>query len=253
MTSEKLRRHFETYYTPERTVISVCGSFNKDEILEVIDKYYSGIKYGGNPPVFSPAVYHPGIRTVKKPYSQNQMIVGFEGLKINDGNRYTAHLLSTILCNSNSSMLFQRLREKLGIVYEVTAEHINYMEAGAFAIFTAHSKEDEETVIREILDITDNFSRRVTDRELAIAKELVISNFVMGLEDIPDSCSVNGKQIMFTGNLRNIDEDIQKFSDVTAAQIKEFADGLFDRSRISLCVAGRTQSRKLYKDILGGV
>lgn len=65
------------------------------------------------------AVYKGGEYRENKSLEQVNLILGFPGVSVLDGDYYTAHVLSTILGGGMSSRLFQEIREKRGLVYSV--------------------------------------------------------------------------------------------------------------------------------------
>ena len=194
------------------------------------------------------AKYFPGITTVKRKFMQNQLVIGFPGIPLGDKRREDSLLISSILGSASSSRLFQHLREKLGLVYSVDSFSVSYLKSGVFAVNMGLNEKSEEQAIRETLRIISEFSKTVTEKELSRAKEQAVAGFVMDLEGIAARTSRNGRNLLLYGRVISEDDVIKNIRSVTLEDIRKTANEIFDFSKISLCVAGKTKSKKAYKE-----
>ena len=249
VTKESLQAHIAKFYVPERTVISICGNYDEKSVLEICKKYFADLKNTGfdlNPVC---AEYSPGVATVKKSVMQNQLILGFPGVSLKDKRREAALLISSVLGGASSSMLFQHIREKLGLVYSIETACVSYLESGVFTVAMGLNEKSEETAINETLKIISDFSNTVTEKDLARAKEQSVTGFVMELENISARAARNARNLLLYGKIAPEDEIIRNIRSVTLDDLCETANEIFDFSRISLCVTGKTKSKKAYKEI----
>lgn len=249
VTKESLQAHIAKFYVPERTVISICGNYDEKSVLTICKKYFADLKNTGfdlNPVC---AEYSPGVATVKKSVMQNQLILGFPGVSLKDKRREAALLISSVLGGASSSMLFQHIREKLGLVYSIETACVSYLESGVFTVAMGLNEKSEETAINETLKIISDFSNTVTEKDLARAKEQSVTGFVMELENISARAARNARNLLLYGKIAPEDEIIRNIRSVTLDDLRETANEIFDFSRISLCVTGKTKSKKAYKEI----
>ena len=253
VTKESLEAHMKKFYVPERTVISISGNFDEKSALRICKSYFADLKNTGFElnPVY--AEYNPHTVTVKKSVTQNQIILGFPGIALGDGKREAALLISSILGNTPSSRLFQHIREKLGLVYSIETACVSYLKAGVFVVSLGLNEKSEEKAITETLKIISEFCETVTEKELARAKEQSVTSFVMDLENISTHASRNGRNLLFYNELIPQDEVINSIRAVTLDDIREVAAEIFDLSKISICVTGKTKSKKAYKEIINSI
>ncbi len=251
-TADDLRERHKKFFAPERTVISICGHYNKDEMLKVIDKYYSDSEDTGFDIISTKAEFKSKVTTVERDFRQNQIILSFPGIDNFDKRKYAALLLSNMLGASTSSKLFQRLREELGLVYSVDCYNTAIGKAAIFSICAGLSPGDEKEVIEETKKIIADFCNTITEKDLSRAIEQAVSGFVMGLESSSSRASRNSRQILLYGKIASDEETINAYRSVTLEDIKDVAHSIFDMSKASLCVAGKVKSNKYYYDILGG-
>lgn len=249
VTKESLQAHIAKFYVPERTVISVCGNYDEKAVLAMCKKYFADLKntgFGLNPVYVE---YNPSIATVRKSVMQNQLILGFPGVCLRDKRREAALLISSILGGASSSKLFQHIREKLGLVYSIETACVSYLDSGVFTVAMGLSEKSEETAINETLKIISDFSNTVTEKDLARAKEQSVTGFVMELENVSARAARNARNLLLYGEITPEEEIIGNIRSVTLDDIRKTAGEIFDFNRISLCVTGKTKSKKAYKEI----
>lgn len=250
VTKESLAAHMKKFYVPERTVISISGNFDKNVAIEICKKYFSDTENTGftlNP---VSADFKPDIIPIKKDFTQNQLILGFQGVPLGTKNRERALLISSILGGTPSSRLFQHIRENLGLVYSIDTSCVSYLKSGIFTVCMGLGEKSEEKAITETIKIISEFADTVTEKELARAKEQSVTGFVMDLENPASHASRNGRNMLFYNREISEDEIIKNIRAVTLEDIKKTASEIFDMSRISLCVAGKVKSEKAYREII---
>lgn len=249
-TKESLTAHMNKFYVPERTVISLSGNFDKDAAIEIIKEYFSdevNTDFSLDP---ASAEFHPGIVTVKKNFTQNQILLGFKGVPAGTEKREPALLISSILGDTPSSRLFQQIRENLGLVYSIGTSCVSYLRSGVFKVFMGLNEKSEEKAISETIKIIAEFADTVTEKELARAKEQAVTEFVMSLENLSSHASRNGRNLLLYNKEITEDEIIKNIRAVTLEDIKETAREIFDMNKICLCVAGKVKSKKTYEKII---
>ena len=250
VTKQTLTAHMDKFYVPERTVISISGNFDEKAAVEICKNYFSDKENTGfalNPICTD---FHHDIVPIKKDFSQNQLILGFEGVASGTKHREPALLISSILGGTPSSRLFQQIRENLGLVYSIDTSCVSYLRSGIFIVCMGLSSKSEEKAISETLKIISEFADTVTEKELARAKEQAVTGFVMDLENPSSHASRNGRNTLYYGREITEEEVIRNIRAVTLEQIKETASQIFDLSKITLCVAGKVKSKKAYAAII---
>ena len=250
VTRESLIAHLEKFYVPERMVISLSGNFDEEKAVEICKSYFSEMKNTGFGIAPVPVEYNKSITVIKKDFMQNQLILGFPGIKLTDKRRHTLSLISSILGSASSSRLFQRIREELGLVYSVDSASVSHLDAGVFIVCMGLSGKSEKKAIAEALEIISNFPETVTEKELDRAKEQTVASFVMSLESVSSLASRNGRNVLLYGKAVSEDEVVKRIRSITLDELKKTASEILDISKISLCAAGKVKSAKTYNQIL---
>ncbi|NCB64283.1 MAG: insulinase family protein, partial [Clostridia bacterium] len=183
ITPETLREHVERHYVPERTILSIAGSFDREQTLSEAGRLFGGFERRGTIRSQERAAYLPGIILKEKDVEQNHLCLGFEGFPAVDDRKYALSVISNLLGSGMSSRLMQRLREEHGLVYSVETFVTDYRDAGVFGVYAAYSSEAEDEVLSHIMEELRLIrSEGITEDELRRAKEYFKTGLVMALE-----------------------------------------------------------------------
>lgn len=251
ITREKLKAHMQKFYVPERMIVTVSGNFDEETVLEICESYFGGMENRGNSVVYPTAVYQPQIITVEKDFSQNQLILGFNGVSLeNKRECRIADYISSILAGSSSSRLFQNLREKLGLVYSVDSTNACHPKTGLMLIDMGLSRKSEKKAIRETLKILEAFPSDITEKEVAVTREHIVSSFVMGSESVTARASKNARSLLNYGFIEPDESRIDAIRSVTADEVRGLSGKIFDLKNISLCAVGKVHTQEEYRDFL---
>lgn len=251
MTGAWLKEYKRTHYVPSRIVVAVAGSF-EDSILEEIAKRFSTLEpLTLKPP--KPASYRSAFTLKKKATEQNHLILAFPGLDDQDPRRYPMQLLSSILGGGMSSRLFQEIREKRGLCYNIYSYGSCYAETGIFAVYTALNHEQEADALSAIKAVLQDFTEHgVTQDELDRARELSKANVLMGLESTTAHMNHLARGILQTGSILSPEEIISAYDAVTREDIQRLAAETFDWSQLAFSAVGKVQGETFYREILEG-
>jgi predicted Zn-dependent peptidase len=153
--------------------------------------------------------------------------------------RYAANLLDIVLGGGMSSRLFQEVREKRGLAYSVASALNSYRLGGSETVYAACAPKNLGRVIEVTLRELKKLKRDgVKPRELAWAKENLKGNMVLALESTVSRMSSNARQEFYFDRVVTSEELVERVEAVTAAEVGEEAERLFDGRFLSLAVVG---------------
>ena len=184
---------------------------------------------------------HKGTRLTffHKNTKQTHIAFGFHSIKRDHRLRYAASLLNIILGGNMSSRLFERLREKKALCYDISSSVRKYKDAGAFTIHAGidNSKflHASEEVINELKDVKEN---RVTKDELYRAKEYLKGQLLLALEDTSSRMLWLGEKIVSEGKAPAVKEILRNVEKVSVEEIKEAANIIFQKRKLNLATVG---------------
>ena len=155
--------------------------------------------------------------------------------------------MNTILGGSASSRLYRKLRDELGLCYDLESFDMTYADTGLFGIGAAMSAENEKPALEAI---TAELRRFLDDgpspAELDRAKAQAESGAVLALESSLARMRALGNGELFLGGAPGIDELLERYAAVTREDVLALARRLIDFSRLSVAALGEVQSREEY-------
>ena len=249
-TAEAIRRYMDEKYLPERTVIGISGSFAREEFLAAVQEYFGADESKGQTVTFEELPFKPGYYLKAMPTEQNHIMLSFRGVSTGSEELYPLHLATFILGSGTSSMLNQRIREQLGLVYSVDTWLGTYVNGGYAAVSMSLGEQNEEKAITETIKIIGSFADGITQRQLDIAKEKVISALIMGGENPQSRFSSNGRTQLLLSKFITDDEIIDAIRGISLERVKEVCKKHFDLSAVAFTAVGKVKSEEEYRKIV---
>jgi predicted Zn-dependent peptidase len=234
-----LRQHVDTFYRPERMVISIAGNFDEQQAIDQITTSISGLKPGA-PRKESIAPAMKRYRAVKhKDIEQAHISIATDGLKITDHGRYAFAILDLCLGGNMSSRLFQEVREKRGLVYTINSFRESHRANGLFGVYAGASPKHVNTVIQLI---SEEFLRMkeegFTEPEINRAKIQLRSELLLGLESMRNRTTRNAYGELFYERQLSVEEICTDIDKVTDKQVRDLANKLLSAEYLSMIVVG---------------
>ena len=138
MTIDHIRAFRQSQYRPERLALTVVGGDRDEPVLEHLQSLFQGYtltpKPGDSTKIGkpkAPKATGPQVRVVPHSDNQLQMQLSFHAPGEWEEQAVATELLSYILVDGYSARLPFRLREELGLVYDVSATHTAFNDRGS--------------------------------------------------------------------------------------------------------------------------
>ena len=247
---QDFRGYMEKFYVPERMIVGVTGNFNREEMLSKIEEYFGSLKCTDNPFEGYELPFRKSITLKKMDTEQTHIALSFKGIPMEHQDLYALQVCMFILGTGTSSMLNQRIREQLGLVYSIDSWLGRYLGGGYITVSMSLGTQSEEKALNETLSIIKNFSRNVTERQVEIAKEKLISSLIMSREQPQSKLSAMGHSLLFHGRFIEDDEIINKIKKVQLSDVTRVAEEYLKLSDMSFTAVGRVRDETEYREIL---
>ncbi|MBR3948343.1 MAG: insulinase family protein [Clostridia bacterium] len=244
------REYMKKFYVPERMIVGVTGNFNREEMLSKIEEYFGSYVCTENPIESYDVPFIKGMTLKKMDTEQTHIALSFKGIPLEHEDLYSLQVCMFILGTGTSSMLNQRIREQLGLVYSIDSWLGRYLGGGYITVSMSLGTHSEEKALTETIDIIKNFSRNVTERQVEIAKEKLISSLIMSREQPQSKLSAMGHSLLFHGRFIEDDEIINKIKKVQLADVMKAAEKYLKLSEMSFTAVGRVREESEYRRIL---
>lgn len=250
LRKEDIEEYMKRFYVPERMIIGVSGNFDKEALMQKICEYFGELKNTGNPLTGYELNFRKVMTLKKTDTEQTHISLSFEGIPIEHEDLYDLQVCMFILGTGSSSMLNQRIREQLGLVYSIDSWLGRYLGGGYICVNMSLTPQSEEKAIGETVKIIKNFNASVSERQVEIAKEKLISSLIMSREQPQSKLSAMGHSLLFCNRFVEDDEIINRIKKVNLEGVKKAADKYFDLSALSFTAVGRVKTEEEYKKII---
>ena len=229
------------FYAPNNIIAVACGNVTHDQFVSEIKKSFDK-KKPVKQPVFKKAPISIGARQVKffhKATEQTHLCLGVKGLSRKHPLRYGLALLNIILGGNMSSRLFNEIREKRSLAYEIGSSAKSYSDTGSFFIHAGiDNKKLKQAVSIMIKELGKAKKYLVNKRELNMAKEYFKSGLLMALESTMLNMLFLGEQASISERIQTKDQILKDIKKVDADMIKDAATKLFSPRSLKLAVIG---------------
>ena len=225
---DDVKSFFRKYYTPNNAVLTVTGSFNRKVAVNLIEKYFGGIKPGENI-IRSKMAFHNSFKELKEKIEDNIQFPGiFTGYRIpreNSKEFYAFDLLTEILAGGDSSRLYKNLVYDKQLASEVGCWVDGKEFAGVLHLYVillpgADISETEKEINKIFLDIR---SKRVEEWELQKAKNRIETKTHFRKQYILSKADLLAHYKTFYNNPGLINSNHDNYLSVTRVDILEYS------------------------------
>lgn len=237
----KLSDFRQTHYTASNMVVSACGNLEHDKLARSVEKIFSSLKRKklNSFVAVKEAQKTPGLKVFPKDTEQTHMALGFRSFKREHPLKHALGLLNVILGANMSSRLFDELREKRGLAYEIGTLTKRFQDTGAFIV---HAGIDNKKVAESIQLIMKELNKAkeslVTEGEFRRAKEFYTGQLRLALEDTLDHMLWIGESTLMLDKAVSLDQVIAEVNRVDRQDIREAGRKIFNERNINLSLIG---------------
>ena len=233
-----LKRYIKSHYLPSNTVVVIVGNFEESCALRAVSERFRRcsdvrmLRRTDDQPLSGKPIAET---TVAKDIAQAQLALGYRTFGIADKRKYAAIVMDAILGRGMSSRLFQEVREKRGLSYDISSRMQFFQDAGMFTITAgldrSKTKDALATIDRELKRIRE---KPVSALELKRTKEFLIGNFRLSHEKVTSKLFFYGQTMLSFGRLVTPQEQVEGIRAVTASDVKAVANAILKQSNRSI-------------------
>lgn len=193
LSSGGLARNWRRHYPLGRGVLALAGAFDLDALLVELDEVVDNV--GG--PLVEPVEgstmpswkggsprwpRRPVVRELARAREQGHCVIAFPGLCIGDSRGAILDVACSVL-GGQAGRLFESLRERQGLVYQVSASSSEHIDSGHVALYAAASQDKLDAARRAMEHELERVrTELISEHELERAKQWLIGQFESGLQ-----------------------------------------------------------------------
>jgi len=234
---DDVKNFFKKFYTPSNAVMVVAGNVELENVKQLAEKYFGPIpkseSYKRNLPK-EPEQTEERTLTVERDVPADAIYKAYHMCSRYDKEYYAVDLLSDILSQGNSSRLHNELIKEKKLFSEINAFVMGDFDKGLFLISgkvtQAVSIQQADEGINAVLEKFK--AELVTDNELTKVKNKSEATHEFGEMDVLNKAT-NLAISELLGDAEIINHETEKYSAVTAHEIKQQANTIFRKENCS--------------------
>lgn len=212
------------YYDPSNYVFIAVGSITKSEALKLFDKYFKDrSKIDPNKRKNERVMVPPSKQFIKKK-ELDQLHISLDAL-ISRGEDKTSLYLEffrDMISGGMSFPLFQEIRDKRGLCYQIFASITKRMDVGNFTIYIGTDPKRHKEAIDATFEVIE---KSKSDEDLLNkVKNLKLGQLMLNYENTQQIIRMAANDILFFGAPRGFEEIKKEIKEVNIDNIKESVD-----------------------------
>lgn len=241
VSKEALHSFRDSFYTAPNIIISAAGSLEHKKLCGMVYKIFRKEKKQGRNEFVKAkeAQERPQLKLFVKDTEQTHMALGFHAFSREHPLRHALALLHVILGGNMSSRLFEEVREKRGLAYEIGTAVKRYLDTGAFLV---HAGIDNSKVLESIGLILDELKKTkeelVSAGEFKRAREFYVGQLRLALEDTLDNMLWIGESTCAIDRARTLEDVVREANKVKKEDLREAARQVFTDKKLNISLIG---------------
>ena len=154
-----------------------------------------------------------------KETQQVHLLFAHDGIPlVDEENIYASMVLKTLLGSGMSSVLFEQIRERKALVYDISVSHFQGKEWGVFLIYAATSFENALRLVDELYSLFKNF--KLTKKVFDYGKKRLLGYLELLTESTSSLISLYTQYLANDIPVKSVDEIIERVRAVSEKDVE---------------------------------
>jgi len=227
----------ERNYLPGEMVISSVGNIPFSDLARLVEKYFGHVEANsGRQKRERFDGYVPENKMVKRRNHQSHCIIGGPAYEATNAKKTAMILLNNVLGGPGlNSRLNMSVREKNGYCYNIDSHYHPFTDTGIFCIYFG----TDADYLNKTMELVHKELKRFRELSLGTlqlkrAKQQLLGQVAISLESNLNEMLSMGKSVLIYNRIDTIEEINRKIEAVTANELLEVANQIFDTNKLSV-------------------
>lgn len=243
--------YHDKQYVAGRLVVAIAGNIKNEipAIKEQIEEWLGSLpaEKGEDFVPVNNGQTEPALKLFhKEKAAQAHLQIGFRGTTIADPRRFASEVLVSYLGHGMSSRLFNEVREKRGLCYQIMADEDRLPDTGIWSVYAGLNYSKLKEAIKAIMEeLARAKSEKISEKELAESKEKLRGSMIFMMENPIHQMEFFARQAMEKPDeILTYEQVIDRLMQINAQEIQKVAEDIFVRHNINLAVVGPTKEEE---------
>ncbi|MBK7104005.1 MAG: insulinase family protein [Ignavibacteriae bacterium] len=233
-SQQDLLDYVNKHYSINNLYIIASGNVDHNKLIHLTEKYLTNLKVVNSKKRKLCTSQKVENIFVQKDINQTHLIVGGLTHGYNHKDRAISNLITNMLGEGSSSRLFQSLRERNGIAYQINSFMNSFYDISSFGVYFS-TNESSFKKAKKIVDFEfEKFREKgVGEKELQSAKEYIKGHVQMSLESTSNRMMRMGNSLLYFDKIKSEEESMAEIDAVTKNDILNYAQTLLNPENLS--------------------
>jgi len=216
ITREDIEKFHAEMYSPYNIKVIIAGHIDEKDLKLVKElDLNEGIKTAKHSSKLKTGIVCDKFKETQ----QIHFLFAHDGVPLcDDDNIYAGMVLKTLLGSGMSSILFEQIREKKALVYDISVSQFQSKEWGVSLIYAATSFENAEKLVKELFELLRNL--KITKKVFDYGKKRLLGYLELLTESTSSLISLYTQYLANDVPARSVDEIIKNVKSVTEEDVK---------------------------------
>ena len=236
---EDFLRFLARRYTPDRIFLAMAGGGRHEQFVDAVSAALGALQGSSVDQAMFPPTARFGVYPHSRDLEQIHLCLGTPSVSQLEQEWFAAYLLHTALGGGMSSRLFQEIRERRGLAYEVTSFLSSYRDVGCLGVYVATSAEWALEVMEITCGTLSQIAKEgISAEELRRAKGHTKGGMLLGLETSEARMNRLARCEIYFRRYIPPQEVVESIERVTLADVHALAERCFRSEERTLTVLG---------------
>lgn len=236
-----LQQYVQDKYSANNMVVSVVGNISQERAVELVGKYFDTNSFKGGYKM-EKVKHTPKCDSVVtiKPLEQSNIAIAFPCLEFGADNYMSLLALNSAFGGGMSSRLFQEVREKSGLAYNVYSYPSAYYGDGVFSIYLGTNPKTTQKALSSIKEQIIKLKKTgLAEDELARVKKQLKGNYALSQESSAALMRVYGRNALFLNEYFDFDKKIAEIDMISNDSVMDIINYIFDFDKVVTSYVGK--------------
>jgi predicted Zn-dependent peptidase len=239
-TRNDLQHHVAEHYTSGNMVVAAAGNISHNNLVRLVRKYLTRVPQPkekvnrAQPPGRQPNGH---TREYTRAIQQSHVCIGTIGYSIRHRDRYPLMVMNALLGEGMSSRLYQTIRERYGLAYQVYSFMSMLSDTGSFGAYLGTDRNNVANAADLVHKEFERLRRKpVPMAELDRTKAQIKGTMMLGLENMSGRMTRLGTSELYFNSFTTLDAILKKVDAVTPEAIHRVANDVLRKERLSTVI-----------------
>ena len=221
-------------YGNNRLVIAASGAVDHHKLIKLTEKFFNrDLGLSSVRRKYFNTNNHARSEFIDKEIQQVHAIIGKPTVGFKNEERVKAAVLTQVLGDGSSSRLFQAVRERNGIAYQINSFLNSFYDTSAFGVYLSTNDKMADKALGLIYkEFKKLREKKISQSELSKAKEALKGNIILSLENTSNRMIRMAQSELYHNRIKSTEEILNRIESVTTEQVIETANDLLNEDSL---------------------